>query len=118
MGNKGSALAIAETGKITDSYASNSSDEGGLSRLELGRHAADSDAASRQLAGSFNAQIRDDFTVALVNAFDIGDQKQFFGFERNGNGGSGVVTIDIQRAAFRAPRVVSNRRDHRKIPAL
>src|SRR6267378_4562887 len=113
MGNKGSALVVAETGKITDSYASNSSDEGGLSRLELGRHAADSNAASRQLTRSFNAQIRDDFTVAIVNAFDIGDQKQLLGFERNGDGGSGIVTIDIQRTAFRALRVVSNRRDHR-----
>src|SRR4029077_10959997 len=113
MGNEGSALAIAETGKITDSYANNSSDESGLSRLELRRHAADSNAVCRQLTGGFNAQIRDHATVAIVNAFDISDQQQLFGFDRNGDGGSGVVTIDIQRTAFRAPRVVSNRRDNR-----
>src|SRR6266576_3200401 len=113
MSNEGSALAIAEAGKITDSYANNSSDKGGLSRLELGRHAADSNAVCRQLTGGFNAQIRDDTTIAIVNAFDIGDQQQLFGFERNGDGGSSIITIDIQRTAFRAPRVVSNRRDHR-----
>src|ERR1700731_2479738 len=97
MGNEGSALAIAETGKITDSYASNSGNEGSLSRLELGCHAADSNAVCRQLTSSFNAQTRDDFTVSIVNAFDISNQQQLFGPERNGDGGSGIVTIDIQR---------------------
>src|ERR1700719_1042183 len=113
MGNEGSALAITETGKITDSYASNSGNEGGLGRLELGRHAADSNAVRRQPTGGFNVQIRDYFTVAIVNALDISDQQELVGFECDGYGGSGIVTIDIERTAFRAPRVVTNRRDHR-----
>jgi hypothetical protein len=98
MGDEGTALAIAEAGKITDSYASNPGNECGLSRLELGRHAADSNAVCCQLAGGFNAQIRNDFALAIANAFDIGDQQQLLRLERDGDSGSGIVANCIALA--------------------
>src|ERR1700736_3200346 len=105
MGDEGTALAIAEAGKITDSYASNSGNECSLGRLELGCHAADGNAVCRQFTGGFNAQIRNNFAPAIVNAFDISDQQQLVGLERCGNSSSGIVAIDVERPAVRAARV-------------